>query len=354
MAFSCSAEAPIEFGTYTSADAFGVMLAHSLTVDGHKFRKGHRLTIDDVVLLRGAGVDFVTGARLRADDMAENDVAGVVAGLLAGANVAPRRPNAGRCNIHATTNGILVVDADAIMAANRIDEAITVATLPPWSAVRHGQVIATVKIIPYGVPGSTMAKWSDHLKYRFGHGALPLQVAAFREQRIALISSELPGSQEADPGDPAYIRQRVEKLGSRVALEMRCIHSSSSIAHAFQQAVEAGCTLILFSGAIGTRDRRDVAGLAIGQAGGRIIRFGMPVEPGNMLLFGELEEAPIVVLPRCAHSRRLNGFDWVLLRLLAGLRLDSEVFSAMGVGGLLRSAGEAAEEDMPVTLATVG
>jgi molybdenum cofactor cytidylyltransferase len=43
-----------------------------------------------------------------------------------------------------------------------------------------------------------------------------------------------------------------------------------------------------------------------------------------------------MVLPGCARSPKLNGFDWVLQRLFAGLTVTPEDIGAMGVGGLLK------------------
>jgi len=45
------------------------------------------------------------------------------------------------------------------------------------------------------------------------------------------------------------------------------------------------------------------------------------------------------VLPGCARSPKLNGIDWVLSRLFAGLQVDGAVIAGMGLGGLLKDAG---------------
>jgi molybdenum cofactor cytidylyltransferase len=88
-------------------------------------------------------------------------------------------------------------------------------------------------------------------------------------------------------------------------------------------------------GASAISDRRDVIPAAIEQAGGRITLFGMPVDPGNLLLLGELDGTRVVGLPGCARSPKRNGFDFVLWRLLAGLTVGRPDIAAMGVGGLL-------------------
>jgi molybdenum cofactor cytidylyltransferase len=93
--------------------------------------------------------------------------------------------------------------------------------------------------------------------------------------------------------------------------------------------------LLLIHGASAILDRRDVIPAAIVAAGGRIDHFGMPVDPGNLLLLGRIGERPVLGLPGCARSPKVNGFDWVLERLVAGLPVGSGEIMRMGSGGLL-------------------
>jgi len=62
----------------------------------------------------------------------------------------------------------------------------------------------------------------------------------------------------------------------------------------------------------------------------------MPVDPGNLLLIGSGAGGQAVLgAPGCARSPKENGFDWVLMRLLAGLAVPREDITGMGVCGLL-------------------
>jgi molybdenum cofactor cytidylyltransferase len=61
----------------------------------------------------------------------------------------------------------------------------------------------------------------------------------------------------------------------------------------------------------------------------------MPVDPGNLLLIGSAGGVPVLGAPGCARSPVENGFDWVLMRLLAGLKVRRADLTGMGVGGLL-------------------
>jgi molybdenum cofactor cytidylyltransferase len=128
---------------------------------------------------------------------------------------------------------------------------------------------------------------------------------------------------------------RLTALGCRLVVEERCNHAAADLAPVIRDAIGHGIDLLLIHGASAILDRRDVIPAAIVAAGGRIDHFGMPVDPGNLLLLGHLGERAVLGLPGCARSPKVNGFDWVLERLVAGLPVGSAEIMRMGSGGLL-------------------
>jgi molybdenum cofactor cytidylyltransferase len=329
------------FGEFRCEEAAGVTLAHTLNLGTKTLKKGRVLSAADIVLLKEAGVATITGARLEAGDLDENAGAAAIAALLVGKNTETRRPYTGRCNLHAAVRGLVCVDAARIDALNLLDEAVAIGTLPDHALARPGQVIATVKIIPFAVSEKLVARCRA-----LAANEPLIEVKPLRPVRAALVMSELPGMREnVFRGTVTATRNRLDALGGRLALVLRCAHARDAIAAQIRQALAAGCDLLLIAGATVTKDRRDVAPAAIVEAGGTIAHFGMPVEPGNMLLLARLGEIPVVVLPGCARSRRTNGLDWALARLMAGQPFGREEIMRMGVGGLIRSPLEPEDEE---------
>jgi molybdenum cofactor cytidylyltransferase len=76
--------------------------------------------------------------------------------------------------------------------------------------------------------------------------------------------------------------------------------------------------------------------------------FGMPVDPGNLMLIGHANNIPVLGAPGCARSPKENGFDWVLMRLLAGLEVTRADVTGMGVGGLLMEIVTRPQPRVPV------
>jgi molybdenum cofactor cytidylyltransferase len=318
------------FDTVPVQSARGAILAHGVHAGAKLLRKGRVLSDEDIALMAQAGVAQVTVARLGKDDVPEDEAASRIAARLGGDSVRVAAAFTGRANLYATADGVFVVDAARVNAVNAIDESVTLATLASYIPVKTGQMLATVKIIPFAAPASAVAKAEDVLV------ASPLQVAAYRPRKAALISTSLPGMKPSllDKNRSA-IEARLKSVGSSLTFEQRVAHEIAPLAKAISKAKDAGCDPILVFGASAITDRRDVIPAAIEVAGGTIEHFGMPVDPGNLFLIGKLEQTTVIGLPGCARSPKLNGFDFALWRLAAGLPLGRAEIAAMGVGGLL-------------------
>lgn len=309
-------------------EAEGAILAHGAGHGAIRLKKGHRLSAEDVAALRAAGETSVVVARLEEGDVPEDEAAKAVAAACAGPGVSLANPFTGRCNLHASAFGLVVVDAEAVDRLNLVDEAITIATLPPFDVVRPGQMVATVKLIPFAAPASAIAACQA-----IASGGL-VRVAAFQPRQAGLVITTLPGIKLVEK-TRAVIQDRLANLGSRLIECLHCDHDEEAVADAIGHLQQAGCDLIMVLGASAVVDREDVIPAAIGRCGGRVEFFGMPVDPGNLLLLGHLDSVPVIGMPGCARSPKLNGADFVLRRILAGLPVTRAEVARMGVGGLL-------------------
>ncbi len=321
----------MQFGPTPIAEAEGGILAHAVRAGERLFKKGRLLSAADVSQLRAAGCETVVIARLEADDIPEDEAAARLAAKCGGDNVRARAPFTGRANLYADAHGLLLLDSARVNALNGIDEAITAATLPPYAKVTPRQMLATIKIIPFAAPRTSV----ERAECILDEGPL-FRVAPFLAKRAALISTALPTTNPVllDRNRTA-LDSRLTALGSEIVFERRVAHVADALAPAILEARTAGADPILVFGASAITDRRDVIPAAVEMAGGRISHFGMPVDPGNLLLLAELGGATVIGLPGCARAPKLNGFDFVLWRVLAGVAVGSAEIAAMGVGGLL-------------------
>jgi molybdenum cofactor cytidylyltransferase len=321
----------MRFGEVPLAEAEGAILAHSLKLGTTALKKGRVLSRSDVEAIAAAGQSAITVARLEAGDIGEDDAATRIAAAAVGAGVSAATAFTGRVNLHAEARGVFVVDRERVDRLNLVHEAVTLGTLPPFTVVEPRQMVATIKIIPFAAPEAAVR---DCARAAITGGPL-LSVAPFRELSVGLLQTRLPGLKESILDKTRQVTDaRLAPLGCRLVLEERCAHATQDLAAVIRETV-AQVELLLIHGASAIVDRRDVIPAAIVAAGGEIDHFGMPVDPGNLLLLGHVVEKIVLGLPGCARSPKVNGFDWVLERLVAGLPVGPGEIMRMGAGGLL-------------------
>jgi molybdenum cofactor cytidylyltransferase len=338
----------MKFGEVPVAEAEGAILAHSLKLGTTALKKARVLSRADLDVIAGAGLSRIVVARLEPDDLGEDDAARLVAAAAAGDEVEPAAPFTGRANLFAKSRGLLVFDRERLDRLNLVDEAITFGTLPPFAAVEPRMMVGTVKIIPFAAPAEAVERCVEAAR---SDGPL-LRVAPFLPRSVGLIQTRLPGLKERILDKTCEVTEgRLKSLGCRLAFEERCGHATAELAALIRDAMGHGIDILLIHGASAILDRRDVIPAAIIAAGGRIDHFGMPVDPGNLLLLGHLGERAVLGLPGCARSPKVNGFDWVLERLVAGLPVGPAEIMRMGSGGLL---AEIPSRPLPRAEATPG
>ena len=320
----------MKFGPASPADAIGGVTVHTLRQGALVLKKGTTIGAAEVDALTRAGVKEIVVVRLEEGDVSEDVAAASIAQAVAGDGINVERAFTGRANLFAARPGVLVVDRAAVDRINAVDEAITFATLAAFKPVVEGEMVATVKLIPFGVE----AKLRDAAVAAAKGGAL--RIAPYKIKRVGVISTLLPGlTPKVVDKTLKVTAERLAPAGATIIAERRVPHDETALKMAMKELLNLGAELVLVFGASAIADRRDVIPASLSGIGGVVEHFGMPVDPGNLLLIGNAGGVPVLGAPGCARSPVENGFDWVLMRLLAGLKVTRAEITGMGVGGLL-------------------
>ena len=322
----------MKFGSVPLREAEGGIAVHSIRKDGLVLKKGTLIGPAEIAALAQVGIAEIVVARIEPGDVSEDAAAAEIAVAVSGGGVRVDRAFTGRANLFAQTAGVLVIDKEGVDRLNEVDESITFATLAAYKPVVAGEMVATVKIIPFAV---TAAQRDAALAVARAHTPL-LSIAPYRIRKVAVVSTLLPGLADKVIDKTLKVtQQRLAPAGATIISEQRVPHEQGALAIALEHALDAGAELVLVFGASAIADRRDVIPAALEAIGGRVEHFGMPVDPGNLLMIGSAGQRAVLGAPGCARSPKENGFDWVLMRLLAGLPVQRQEITGLGVGGLL-------------------
>ncbi len=323
----------MKFARIPVDEAAGAILAHSVSVPGGTIKKGRVLTATELARIKATGPTHIIVAQIERGDVSEDEAAGRIARAAAGENTHSSAPFTGRANLFADTAGLVEIDAARVHALNLIDEGLTIATTTPFERVGQKQMVATVKIITFALPESVVAQAEALARAPAGL----IRVVLLRAKTAGLILTRLPATKPSVLAKrQRAIAGRLEVLGSRLGPVDIVDHEQDAVAAAIMRMNAAGTDPIIVFAASAIVDRGDVIPAGLVAAGGDILRLGMPVDPGNLMLLGRLGQTDVIGAPSCAASPKLNGFDWVLERRLAGLPVGSADVAAMGLGGLLK------------------
>ena len=323
----------MKFGMISLDEAEGATLAHSVTTPTGALKKGRVLAREDIARLREGGLTEVMAARFEAGDVAEDEAARRIAEAAAGEGADVAAAFTGRANLIAKASGLAMVDGDLLLELNRMHEGLTIATLAPFEKMVAGQMAATIKVITFALPEAVVVQAEILLRAR---GPL-VAIAPFATRMAGLILTRVAGtSEKLLEKRKRVIEERLEALGSRLGRVEICDHDLASVTKAIEALDGEQADPLLIFGGTAIVDRGDVIPAAVTDAGGEVVHLGMPVDPGNLLLIAKLGERDVIGLPSCAGSPKINGFDWVLERRLAGLDVGWDEVAAMGLGGLLK------------------
>lgn len=317
----------MKFGPVRLADAEGAILAHSLYLERAQaldFSKGVVLTGAHVAALREDAWDSVVVARLDETDLHEDTAAVQIAAALCGPGLVADAAATGRVNLRAGSAGIVQVDAGAIERVNRVNPAITVATVAEWARLGPRGLAVTVKIIPFGADAGDVAR-----ACALGRGAVRLREGVIGS--ATLIETQV-GAAPSDKGRRS-IAGRLDRFSVMLSERLVVRHAVAEIAQAVRDA--PGELVLILTGSA-TSDAADIGPKAVRAAGGEVLHYGMPVDPGNLLFIGRLGARVVIGLPGCARSPALNGADWVMERVICGASPEEIDIPGMGVGGLLK------------------
>jgi len=326
----------MQFKTLRVAEAVGWTLAHSIAVGANRIAKNSTITADIIEQLQEANIEAIQAYSLETSDIDENSAAKAIGGHIQGACIEVAAATHGRCNLHASSAGLLFVE-DKIDDLNTATPSVGIATLHKYTPVQQGQLVATVKIIPFGIEKNQL---EAVLKIDAS-----LKVKTYRQFTVALLSTGAPITAKT----VRVTKNRIESVRGSLEIMETCPHDVDSVTDKIREVAANRPDLLIVSGPSAISDYRDILPSALKKAGGDVLHLGMPVDPGNLLMLGKLNDMTVIGMPGCAKSPSLNGFDWVLERYAARLPLDAGTLQKMGIGGLLKETVGRPEPRAPVT-----
>jgi len=328
------------FGKVKTELSLGGILSSSIEIYKNKNKikisKGTVINKNLLDLLLLNKVEHIKCAKLDDDEIDENlSVHEISKKIIASkkSNIIIQDPKNGRCNLVSSVDGILTFQPNQLFSINSVTNDIGIASLKAFSKVKKNQIVASIKAIPFGIKKNNLQNIINVCQECF-------KILPFQKKNIHLIQTTNQNTRAKILEKTLEVtKERLSSCGNKKIVEKKCSHEIKSICEQLKKSVNEGADIILIFGTSAISDINDIIPQSILEINGTILRLGMPVEPGNLILLAEIEiskkHISIIGMPGCARSKKENGVDWILWRKLCDLKISSDDINHMGNGGLL-------------------
>lgn len=299
---------------------------------GAQFKKGHIIQEEDIPILLSLGKEHLYVWETKEGDLHENEAALRIAQAVCGENIAyDENPGEGKCGLTAKIRGLFQVDSPRLIEINSI-EYVTVATLPGHYQVEEGSRLGGARVVPLVVESAVVEGVEEICR-----SGPVLRVAPYQPLRCGIVTtgSEVYKGLIQDKFGPV-MREKIEFYGGVYLGQLICPDDAGEISAAIARFKSQGADLIINTGGMSV-DPDDVTPAAIRSTGARVITYGAPVQPGNMLMLAYWGDTALVGVPGCAMYFKTTVLDPILSRIFVGDRLSKEDFARMGEGGFCQS-----------------
>ena len=328
------------FGKVKTELSLGGILSSSIEIYKNKNKikisKGTVINKNLLDLLLLNKVEHIKCAKLDDDEIDENlSVHEISKKIIASkkSNIIIQDPKNGRCNLVSSVDGILTFQPNQLFSINSVTNDIGIASLKAFSKVKKNQIVASIKAIPFGIKKNNLQNIINVCQECF-------KILPFQKKNIHLIQTTNQNTRAKILEKTLEVtKERLSSCGNKKIVEKKCSHEIKSICEQLKKSVNEGADIVLIFGTSAISDINDIIPQSILEINGTILRLGMPVEPGNLILLAEIKiskkHISIIGMPGCARSKKENGVDWILWRKLCDLKISSDDINHMGNGGLL-------------------
>ena len=316
-------------------EAVGHVLCHDLTQiikDQYKdarFRKGHVVTEADIPVLLSMGKEHLYVWEMTPGMLHENDAAERLYALCANDHMDRSEVNEGKIELKAACDGLFRVNSEKLIAVNTVED-IMIATRKGGTAVRKGDKLAGMRVIPLIIPEEKL----QAAEQAAGDAPL-LELKPWVRKTAAIVAtgSEVKKGLIQDTFTPV-VKDKLAAYGIETISIAYSGDGVENVASAVTEARNTGADVILCTGGMSVDPDDNTPG-GIKQSGANIITYGAPVLPGAMFLLGYYDDGtPVMGLPGCVMYAGATIFDLVLPFVAADVPVTRQQIVALGEGGL--------------------
>ena len=312
---------------YNVSQSAGVILGSSLSLGEKFYPKGHEITAEDVLIFKMFGLHFIYGAEYQDGDIEYKTAYTQIASHICG-NGLGYIIKGEDCLITALDDGIFAIDKHRIDKFNGFNPNVVVNTIAPFSAVKKGNIVARLDVLP---PLLSEKELEDILFRLSGNSAL-LTLVENKKHQAVFIYSHL----ENDAKERAhYTDITMHLLGDLAELqldfnrEIDCDYNLNDLANAFYQGINGGADVIFVALPVKGYGTNDLSAQALRTLADDIFICAAPQIGASDLIIAEKGGRRIMVLPYDYDQAAGSFIADLLKRTIFSEHLSSAVYNQL-------------------------
>ena len=313
-------------------DSYKKILAHGINTNKVKLKKGKIISKKDIKLLKDSGKEKIYIFDKSPNQIDENKAALNLSKFIISNNIKINKPINGRADLFARKNGMLIYNKKLLYKLNYSHDDLAIAMMKNEEVVQKNQLIGNVKILPYAINKKSLDKILT--KNNFSNF---IQVKKAKNKKIALIISADQENIKSNTKIINSINSRLSKFDQKIKYIIHCKHNENNIKNVLLSKKINDADIVLLYGSTSIVDKNDIIPKGLKNAKGKVISYGAPTDPGNLLMYGALQNKQIIGVPGCAKSILRNGFDPILEKVCFDFKINKKVISELSHGGLFKN-----------------
>lgn len=281
---------------YDINHARGIRLFESVRLDGLILEKGHILDEEDIIQLKLSGIKKIFGAEMSENDLDGATALGVLSAKLCGSNTAYAVTPEGTSQIIAQADGVFLAADDRIAKFNRLSPDIILNTIPPYSEVKAGEVIAELELT---VP-VIMSSKIDEIVFSLSGNIAMLQVAEPKECKATLLYTKFYNDKLETAHFTGVVTKLVKdfkNLKLDFAVEHEAKHEIEKVADVLEVALKGEGEVIFIISGQRNSQADDVISAALKSVADEVIVTSIPQIGASDLLIALKRGKKIISLP---------------------------------------------------------
>lgn len=324
----------MRYGEFKINQAEGVILSSDMLLGGFSFAKGHALTQEDIALFKSFDIYSVFGAVFEEGDVDFKIAQQQIAAQVCGSGLGYLNGEDGICRIAAVHDGIFMADDIRLDKFNTFDEDVVLNTIRPHTAVKAGDVVAELEVVPPLLKEDAV----NEMIFRLSGNSSLLKIAGDEEKTAVLLYPHLLNDEAENRHFTSVVMKLVTNLGDTGLIfkqEVNSRYNKDAVADSLFDAYSLKADVVFVLSPFKSAGRESIITKGVTAAVDEIVNFSVPQLAASDLLIAQKGDIKIIVIPYAYDAVDTTEIDRLIKKAVFSEQLSAAMFTRKYAGHIV-------------------